>query len=118
MIVEAHDSAMGAPSAATSSIRVVSGRTGIGQHTLRVWERRYGFPKPMRRSDGVRAYAEEDIAKLKLVAQALEAGFRAGEVVPLPAADLARLLEATRLDLAERPGPNDDRAEPHRPSDR
>lgn len=94
---------MAAPLAATSSIRVVSSRTGIGPHTLRVWERRYGFPKPMRRSDGVRAYAEADIAKLKLIAHALEAGFRAGEVVPLPAADLARLLEATHLDLGERP---------------
>ena len=96
-------------SALASSIRVASSRTGIGQHTLRVWERRYGFPKPMRRADGVRAYSEEDIAKLKLVAQALEAGFRAGEVVPLPAPDLARLLEATRIDQAERPDARGDR---------
>lgn len=84
-----------------SSIRVVANRTGIGPHTLRVWERRYGFPRP-RRADGVRAYSEEDIAKLKLVARALEAGFRAGEVVPLPVADLERLLDAARLDIDER----------------
>lgn len=97
------------PRVSGSSIRVVANRTGIGAHTLRVWERRYGFPKPERRSGGVREYTEGDIAKLKLVAQALEAGFRAGEVVPLPVADLTRLLEATQTDLAqasrERPAP-------------
>lgn len=87
----------------TSSIRVVSNRTGIGPHTLRVWERRYGFPSPERRADGVRAYRESDIAKLRMVAKALEAGYRAGEVVPLPMVDLERLLDAARLDLAARP---------------
>jgi DNA-binding transcriptional MerR regulator/methylmalonyl-CoA mutase cobalamin-binding subunit len=81
----------------------VSNRTGIGPHTLRVWERRYGFPKPERRDDGVRAYSEADITKLKLIAQALEAGFRAGEVVPLPSDDLVRLLDATHGDVAARP---------------
>lgn len=84
---------------AGSSIRVVTHRTGIAAGTLRMWERRYGFPTPARRSGGSRVYAEADVAKLKLVSRALEAGFRAGEVVPLPAADLARLLDAAEPDL-------------------
>lgn len=91
---------MGEENGVSSSIRVVAARTGIRPHTLRVWERRYGFPRPNRRADGVRSYSEEDIAKLRLVARALEAGYRAGEVVSLPADDLARLLEATLVDVA------------------
>lgn len=92
----------GAREGLTSSIRVVANRTGIGPHTLRVWERRYGFPAPERRADGVRAYSEADIMKLRLVARALAAGFRASEVVPLSAADLARIVDATMNDLETR----------------
>lgn len=91
---------MASPTELATSIRVVSNRTGIGPHTLRAWERRYGFPHPRRRPDGVRAYSEADIAKLKLVARALELGFRASEVVPLSAADVTRLVEASQRDLA------------------
>jgi MerR family transcriptional regulator, light-induced transcriptional regulator len=84
-----------------SSIRVVSNRTGIAAETLRVWERRYGFPNPKRRDGGSRVYTELEITKLKLIANALEAGFRAGEVVPLSEADITRLLSATTADLLE-----------------
>ena len=61
---------------AGASIRVVANRTGIAADTLRVWERRYGFPKPERRPGGSRIYSEDDIARLRLLARALEAGFR------------------------------------------
>lgn len=93
---------------AGSSIRVVTHRTGIAAGTLRMWERRYGFPKPARRPGGSRVYAEADVEKLKMVSRALEAGFRAGEVVPLPAADIARLLDAAEPDLASRAGTSGD----------
>jgi MerR family transcriptional regulator, light-induced transcriptional regulator len=78
---------------------VASKRTGIPTDTLRVWERRYGFPSPHRQQSGSRLYSEAEIAKLKLVARALEAGFRPGEVVPLPTEDITRLLEAVVADL-------------------
>src|SRR5690606_17590983 len=74
----------GARSLEGLSIRVVVNRTGIPADTLRMWERRYGFPKPSRRAGGSRLYTEEDVVRLKLVSQALAAGFRPGEVVPLP----------------------------------
>lgn len=38
------------------SIAAVSKLTGISCHTLRVWERRYGFPVPERSPSGHRRY--------------------------------------------------------------
>lgn len=85
-------------SLAGSSIRVVANRTGIAADTLRVWERRYGFPRPLRRPGGSRVYTEDEIARLHLIARAVDAGFRPSEVVALPPADLTRLVEASLAD--------------------
>ncbi|MES1207962.1 MAG: MerR family DNA-binding transcriptional regulator, partial [Pseudomonadota bacterium] len=35
-------------------IGAVAHMTGVDEHTLRIWERRYGFPKPERSSGGTR----------------------------------------------------------------
>ena len=59
---------------AGASIRVVSNRTGIAADTLRMWERRYGFPHPARRPGGSRVYSEDDVARLHLIARAVNAG--------------------------------------------
>lgn len=81
-----------APAEPGCSIRVVVNRTGVAADTLRVWERRYGFPKPERRPGGSRAYSEDDVARLVLVQRALAAGYRPSEVVPLPRAELERIV--------------------------
>ena len=86
----------GAASApATMSIRVISKVTGFPPHTLRMWERRYGFPKPMRGDGGGRLYLESDVTTLLLIRAAMNAGYRPGEVVQKRAVDLERLLEGT-----------------------
>jgi MerR family transcriptional regulator, light-induced transcriptional regulator len=85
------------------SIRVVTNRTGIAADTLRVWERRYGFPKPSHREGGSRVYSEDDIARLKLLTRAISAGFRPGEVVPLPLEELERVV--ARSEEGATPGP-------------
>ena len=82
-------------SPATMSIRVISRVTGIAPHTLRMWERRYGFPKPMRGDGGGRLYLESDVTTLLLIRSALDAGYRPGEVVQKRAAELERLLQGT-----------------------
>jgi hypothetical protein len=63
------------------SIRVASRLTGIPADTLRMWERRYGFPSPQRRATGVRSYVHDDIERLLLISRALRLGYRPGEVV-------------------------------------
>ncbi len=43
----------------TLSIAAVERDTGLSKDTLRVWERRYGFPTPGRDTLGERAYPLE-----------------------------------------------------------
>ncbi len=38
------------------SIADIERETGLGKDTLRVWERRYGFPQPLRDARGDRLY--------------------------------------------------------------
>jgi DNA-binding transcriptional MerR regulator/methylmalonyl-CoA mutase cobalamin-binding subunit len=74
-------------------IRAVAQMTGVDEHTLRIWERRYGFPHPMRTEGGTRLYSPADVHKLKLVQRALERGHRPSEVVARDAASLEALLQ-------------------------
>ena len=75
------------------SIGDVAKATGLSVYTLRQWERRYGYPQAIRRDSGHRRYEERELARLKLVAQALNLGYRAHKVVPLPAEDLMEILQ-------------------------
>ena len=50
---------------------------------LRIWERRYGYPKPRRSDAGVRLYARADVERLTLIARGIKRGFRVGEVIDL-----------------------------------
>jgi DICT domain-containing protein len=49
-------------------------RTGVAEATLRMWERRYGFPEPERLASGHRRYSERDIALIRTVAARRAAG--------------------------------------------
>jgi len=73
----------------------VTRRTGIGEHTLRAWERRFGFPKPLRLDSGHRRFSGEQVQHLLLIAKALESGYRAGDIVPLPLSELELLLQSS-----------------------
>ena len=65
------------------SIGVVERDTGIGRDTLRVWERRYGFPDPVRNEKGERIYPEEQLRHLQRIRRLLDQGLRPGKVLPL-----------------------------------
>jgi methanogenic corrinoid protein MtbC1 len=65
----------------------------LSAETLRNWERRYGFPVPERTQGGQRVYTIEAVDRLRLIAQALERGWRAGEVVPMELASLEWMLK-------------------------
>jgi DNA-binding transcriptional MerR regulator/methylmalonyl-CoA mutase cobalamin-binding subunit len=77
------------------SIRVASRLTGVSSDTLRMWERRYGFPKPVRNGAQVRVYTDADIERLVLVSRALKAGFRSGEVIHRSTEDLRGILASS-----------------------
>src|SRR5690606_10498416 len=61
--------------------------------TLRVWERRYGFPQPGRDALGERIYPLEQVDRLRLIRRLMDAGHRPGKVVGLPVEELEALVE-------------------------
>ena len=75
----------------THTIADVERDTGLSKDTLRVWERRYGFPDPTRDAVGERRYDDAQVLRLRHLRRLLDAGFRAGQVVPLPLAELLTL---------------------------
>lgn len=77
------------------SIASVERETGVPKDTLRVWERRYGFPRPGRDPNGERAYPETQVAQLRLIKRLLDRGLRPGRLLRLDAAALAALAEET-----------------------
>jgi MerR family transcriptional regulator, light-induced transcriptional regulator len=87
------------------SIRVASRLTGVSSDTLRMWERRYGFPKPVRNVSQVRVYSDADIERLVLIARALKAGFRSGEVIHRDTQELRALLESSAAPVESDPEP-------------
>ena len=56
------------------TIREVVERTGVSAATLRMWETRYGFPRPERRPSGHRRYSEEECRRVSRVVGDRDAG--------------------------------------------
>ena len=75
------------------SIGSVERDSGIARDTLRIWERRYGFPEPIRNDKGERMYPEAQLHRLQRIRRLLDQGLRPGKVVVLSDTDLD-LLEA------------------------
>ena len=81
-----------APSSAVlCSISDVERDIGVAKETLRVWERRYGFPQPERDANGERVYPPDQVHRLSLVKRLLDQGYRPGKIMGLGTAELAEL---------------------------
>lgn len=81
------------PRPLTMSIAAVERDTGLSKDTLRVWERRYEFPQPVRDGQGERCYPLDQIEKLRLIKRLLDVGHRPSRLVSLPMQDLQALSE-------------------------
>lgn len=82
--------------ARTQSIAAVERDTGLSKDTLRVWERRYGFPMPGRDAAGERQYTGVQVDRLRVIKRLLDAGHRPGRVVPLTLEQLQAQASQTR----------------------
>ena len=80
------------PESDALSIAAVERETGLAKDTLRVWEKRYGFPAPLRDAAGDRIYPLAQVVQLKVIRRLLDAGMRPGKVVPLDNDALQTLL--------------------------
>ncbi len=76
------------------SISAVERDTGLSKDTLRVWERRYGFPQPDRDAFGERAYPLDQVDKLRVVRRLLDQGHRPGKIIGLSIDDLQQLADS------------------------
>jgi methanogenic corrinoid protein MtbC1 len=79
------------PNGSMLSIAAVERDTGLGKDTLRVWERRYGFPVPGRDAFGERSYPFEQVEKLRVIRRLMDQGHRPGRIVSQPLETLLTL---------------------------
>jgi MerR family transcriptional regulator, light-induced transcriptional regulator len=63
------------------NISAVERETGLSKDVLRMWERRYGFPKPVRDENGERQYTVAEVTKLRAIKRLMDVGTRPGKIV-------------------------------------
>jgi DNA-binding transcriptional MerR regulator/methylmalonyl-CoA mutase cobalamin-binding subunit len=78
---------------AVLDISAVERETGLSKDVLRMWERRYGFPKPGRDDNGERQYAVGEVTKLRTIKRLMDVGMRPGKIVRCTPAELIALAE-------------------------
>ena len=64
----------------TYSVAQVEALTGIKAHTLRVWERRYNFLKPMRTPTNIRFYTDDQLKRLLNFGILVRNGYRVSKL--------------------------------------
>lgn len=79
------------PTVANLGISAVERDTGLSKDTLRVWERRYGFPQPLRDSFGERSYPPTQVETLRLIRRLMDRGLRPSKLIGRPIEELIRL---------------------------
>jgi DNA-binding transcriptional MerR regulator len=85
-------------------IAAVERETGLSKDTLRVWERRYGFPLPRRDGRGERVYPPDQVAKLRVLVRLRERGMRPGPLAKIPLEQLNERLRAGDPAIAQGEG--------------
>jgi len=75
----------------TLNISAVERDTGLSKDTLRMWERRYGFPDPHRDANGERMYPIDQVHKLRLIKRLMDQGHRPGKIISRPVEELTSL---------------------------
>jgi DNA-binding transcriptional MerR regulator/methylmalonyl-CoA mutase cobalamin-binding subunit len=73
-------------------MRMVTQRTGLSSHVVRVWERRYGAVVPERTDSNRRLYSEEDVRRLGLMAKLTKGGNSISQIASLPTASLEKMV--------------------------
>jgi len=87
---------LGVGSGVQLSISAVERDTGLSKDTLRVWERRYGFPNPVRDALGERLYPVEQVERLRLIRRLMDAGHRPGKIMRMKPDQLQTLADQIR----------------------
>ena len=75
------------------NISAVEREAGLSKDVLRMWERRYGFPKPVRDDNGKRRYSVAEVAKLRAIKRLMDVGLRPGKIIRHSLEELNALAE-------------------------
>ena len=81
------------PNEKSYTMKVVAQRTGLTQHTIRVWEKRYNAVAPERTHTNRRLYSEDDIERLILLHRATAQGHSIGRIAHLSDGELKTLID-------------------------
>lgn len=81
-------------------IEAVAQRSGLSQHLIRIWERRYAVVRPLRTESNRRLYTEADAARLALLNRAVHAGHRISDIATLSTPKLEQLVGKDFLSAA------------------
>jgi len=76
------------------NISAVEREAGLSKDVLRMWERRYGFPKPGRDDNGERQYTVVEVAKLRAIKRLMDVGMRPGKIIHSTLDELNALADA------------------------
>ena len=87
------------------NISAVERDTGLSKDVLRMWERRYGFPKPVRDDNGERQYALHEVAKLRAIKRLMDVGMRPGKIIALSEPELNAMADARAATRRDAPPP-------------
>ncbi len=63
------------------SVKEASDHSGVNPTTIRMWESRYGWPKPGRRDNGYRYYLRHQVDELKRMKQLIGQGHSIGHLI-------------------------------------
>jgi MerR family transcriptional regulator, light-induced transcriptional regulator len=103
------------------NVKAVCKLTGLNEHTLRAWERRYGAIVPDRQENRRRVYTRDDVERLKWLVGLVEQGYAIGQIAGLADRELRDLVAQHELlakpsqaaEAVEEPRANDPSASPH-----
>jgi len=86
------------PAGMMLNISAVERETGLSKDVLRMWERRYAFPKPVRDGNGERQYSSPEVAKLRAIKRLMDVGMRPGRLIDRSLDELNALADV-RVDV-------------------
>jgi DNA-binding transcriptional MerR regulator/methylmalonyl-CoA mutase cobalamin-binding subunit len=87
-------------------IAAIERDTGIKKDTLRIWERRYGFPSPQRMPSGDRIYSSTELSRLMLIKRLIDSGYRPKQLVTLDEPALHALLSSGNVAASRKKSAN------------
>ncbi|MGE5639775.1 MAG: MerR family transcriptional regulator [Clostridia bacterium] len=74
-----------------AGISAAARECGLSKESLRIWERRYGFPRPRRSPSGERLYGADQLEKLRLIKRLMDTGLAPRKLVGASVAQLRQM---------------------------